>query len=443
MRLRPAASDGCCRRQPSSSGYTLVEVLIATTLALMLMAAVAQMFSQLGTSVNNSRATLETADRLRGAALRLQMDLDSLTVTTLPPRRVESEEGYVEIRKGGVHETNSSCPAPTPINRLTNNSSDSSFTLTTSGNSQVAGTVGEVADILMFTTRNSNRPFSGLYNNSTIQSETAEVAWFMRGHNLYRRVLLVAPGLSVSGAGANFYNQNDISVHSQNGSLTANTLGDLTRRECRFGHAASPFPFSCYWGALGLPTLADSFGGPGSTPAPQSLATLDYWNQALNGQDPITGSSPAANSRTDDLILTNVIGFDVKVWDPGAGAYVDLCSSGGGNPAPSPAAVTFASSSVNSINTSSGAGAADGGLPYYDTWSTSYENTGIGNPAKAGQGTNGFDVNNTGVVGSPGDALTGPPFLAPLRGIQVKIRVFEPDSRAIREVTVTADFLPK
>ena len=50
-------------RPVRSTGYTLVEVLIATTLALMLMAAVAQMFAQLGTSVNYSRATLETANR--------------------------------------------------------------------------------------------------------------------------------------------------------------------------------------------------------------------------------------------------------------------------------------------------------------------------------------------------------------------------------------------
>ena len=68
MRLRPVRSGGFRRLRPLFRGYTLVEVLIATTLSLMLMAAVAQMFGQLGTSVNNSRATLETAERLRAAA---------------------------------------------------------------------------------------------------------------------------------------------------------------------------------------------------------------------------------------------------------------------------------------------------------------------------------------------------------------------------------------
>ena len=38
---------------------------------------------------------------------------------------------------------------------------------------------------------------------------------------------------------------------------------------------------------------------------------------------------------------------------------------------------------------------------------------------------------------------TMPPYTDALRGIQIKIRVYEPDSRQIREVTVVQDFLPK
>ena len=45
-----------------AAGYTIVEILIATTLAMMLMAAVVQMFGTLGNSVANSRSILETAD---------------------------------------------------------------------------------------------------------------------------------------------------------------------------------------------------------------------------------------------------------------------------------------------------------------------------------------------------------------------------------------------
>jgi len=38
--------------------------------------------------------------------------------------------------------------------------------------------------------------------------------------------------------------------------------------------------------------------------------------------------------------------------------------------------------------------------------------------------------------------VEGPvPYPVPLKGIQIKIRVYEPDSRQIREVTLTQDFL--
>ncbi len=95
----------------------------------------------------------------------------------------------------------------------------------------------------------------------------------------------------------------------------------------------------------------------------------------------------------------------------------------------------------------------------YDTWSTNYEsdgtyqfdpNNGTLVPGVAGgQSSNGFDdpdpttgVGN-GIVDNPSEQITSPPYPAPLRGIQVKIRIFEPDSRQIREVTIEQDFLPK
>ena len=326
MRLRPVRSGGFRRLRPLFRGYTLVEVLIATTLSLMLMAAVAQMFGQLGTSVNNSRATLETAERLRAAALTLQADLGGVTVTMLPPRRVESNEGYFELIEG-------SSAAPKPVNSITGSNNDSSFTQTGTG----FGTVGEMGDILMFTTRNSNRPFTGSFqpstttSASTIQSETAEVAWFVRGHNLYRRVLLVAPGVTLTLPSASgFYKQNDISVHLQGSNVVPNTLGDLTRRECRFGHDANAWPYKCNWGVAGLPTLRDNTA-PGATPTTYATTggTADYWNQSqpfiwLSNANSATGSfGDGTCTRVDDIILTNVIGFDVKVWDPGALAYVD------------------------------------------------------------------------------------------------------------------------
>ena len=60
-------------------GYTLVEMLVATTLTLIMMGAVATMFGMIGTSVNEARSTLEMSDALRGTAARLRADLGALT----------------------------------------------------------------------------------------------------------------------------------------------------------------------------------------------------------------------------------------------------------------------------------------------------------------------------------------------------------------------------
>ena len=405
------------------------------TLALMLMAAVARMFAQLGSSINNSRATLESADHLRAAATRLQMDLDGVTATMLPPRRVESNEGYFEYIEG-------SSLAATPWDT-------SAGTLDT--------TVGQMGDILMFTTRSANRPFTGQLVTSsgtaTIQSDTAEVAWFVRGRTLHRRVLLVAPTVQLANnsPSGTFYQANDISVHLQGnvqtGILVPNSLGDLTRRECRFAHPYQNFPYNvCAWGQLGLPTLYECSVLPWSacntpTGAPPSLTQVDLWSNA-NGSfladsalfsSPPTAppAAPPAGARVaDDVILTNVIGFDVKVWDPGAGDYVDLGATN---------AVTFSTANINPKSPAGGT--------LYDTWSTHYESVGIGNGAvvagRASPANNGFDDSSSGVVDSPADAITGAPFPYALRGIRIKIRVFEPDSRNVREVTVIQDFLPK
>lgn len=58
-------------------------------------------------------------------------------------------------------------------------------------------------------------------------------------------------------------------------------------------------------------------------------------------------------------------------------------------------------------------------------------------------GTNGFDDDNTNGVDDVGERETSPPYPVPLRGIQVKIRALEPDTRQIRQVTVVSDFIPE
>ena len=54
-------------------------------------------------------------------------------------------------------------------------------------------------------------------------------------------------------------------------------------------------------------------------------------------------------------------------------------------------------------------------------------------------GTNYVDVNANGQY-DPAETEAPPPYRTPLHGIQIKIRVFDPESRQIREVTVVREF---
>ena len=161
------------------------------------------------------------------------------------------------------------------------------------------------------------------------------------------------------------------------------------------------------------------------------------------------------------MILTNVIGFDVKAWDPtyplangGSGAYVDLGYNNVLYDHPHYVANNSLGSGLSHLgHQRSGLAGTATTARVYDTYSFHYECDGIRQPTATctatDAATNGFDDDGNGIVddivynGDPstGENETAPPYPIPLRGIQVKIRIFEPDSRQIREVTVVQDFL--
>jgi hypothetical protein len=87
----------------------------------------------------------------------------------------------------------------------------------------------------------------------------------------------------------------------------------------------------------------------------------------------------------------------------------------------------------------------------YDTWSRSYEHDGVNqnqnrtggmNPvALVDEGTNGVDDDGSNGVDDVNERETQPPYLHPLRGIEIKIRVYEPGTRQMRQATVATDFI--
>ncbi|HVC97566.1 MAG TPA: hypothetical protein VND64_28045, partial [Pirellulales bacterium] len=134
------------------------------------------------------------------------------------------------------------------------------------------------------------------------------------------------------------------------------------------------------------------------------------------------------------------------------GAYVDLNYLGpvvqpyiaGGNYAMAQALAgvsTFAGPGMAQFGTTYSTGSGLGMT--YDTGCFDYENDGIDQNLNGiiDEFTNGLDDNGIGGVDDATE-IEGPmPYPVPLKGIQIKIRVYDPDSRQIREVTLTQDFL--
>ena len=502
------------------SGFTLVEILVATAISLIMLGAVVAVFASVMQSINQARAVLETSDRLRSAAELLRADLKGLTVIPVPPRDPANNEGYFEYTEGPIGQNGQIRPFAGAHPLAVVNLDD----LDAAGNPYQDSTVGDNDDILMFTTRSTGRPFVGRClvsgQPTTIESDVAEVAWFVRGNRLYRRLRIVAPKamalcdvnangrldpaewIPANDTGAvNFNRYYDVAVHFDRnaGGWVFSTLGDLTKPENRYAHligdplnpASFPFhPHRAGWQPLGLPTLAESASAGAATtwltsgllPAlslTSLAAPLDKWDLWTNPYpvaevdpqtgllrtvvDPQTGLLRTLEQlyrESEDLVLTNVVAFDVKIWDPtapigavqtggvvrpgdlgfslastavGRGAYVDLAYAPTTNPSVF-SGVPLAKTRL-----------ASAGLAVYDTWSSHYEKDGIDQDGVGGvdTGTDGFDNDNDGLVDEFDEWEAPPPYPAPCRGIQITIRVFEPDSRQLRQVTIMQDFLPK
>jgi len=386
-------------RQPESrgrlprAGFSLTELLVASGIGLLVMASVASLFSVFSRAMSQSQSTVDQVSRLRAAGWKLRQDLAGLTCRVTPWLAPEAEAGYFECVEGPRKDN-------AAAHGLSNLEADTD-------------------DILMFTTRSPAGKFVGRYADAsrTIESPYAEVAWFCREaptqpvtgtklYNLYRRQLLVVAyvgtaeftGNSIAGTLPNL--NYDLSLRVDGGRLVPNTLGDLTKRENRFMHLATPFPHELQVDATSR------------LPAQATFETT---------------------SRSgEDLVLTNVVSFDMRVFDPEARAQVSgTITRYPGDPGYSPG--TGAYGAYVDLGAGQGGRLArpmeansrlSGARPTYDTWSQHYEFTVAGR--------SGLNVST--------EYATAPPYPVPLRGVEVRIRCYDPVGKQVRQVTVRQSF---
>lgn len=422
MAVRDVTTRTLCgspQRWHARPAFSLTELLVASAIGLLVMGSVATLFSVFSRALSQGHTTVELGSKMRTAAWRLRRDLAGITVSLRPPARPEANAGYFELIEGPRRDA-SAPPSSTNLS-------------------------ADYDDLLCFTTRSAGGSFSGRFGpNNTVESDAAEVAWFCRSpsdpnavpaslppgtevFNLHRRQRLIVgyvgkePFLSSGNQVAVDPStiEYDISLRPAIAAAIPNSLADLADRRNRMSHNPLAFPF---------PLIHE----PKTTPTPDTL-TLN--KTAREGED---------------VVLTNVIAFDVRVFDPRARAQAGTGTSlFPGDPGYS--AGTGAYGAYIDLGSGQGAGTLSGpmhqkarltGSTTYCTWSTAYELNGTDEDGdgRIDQGTNGADDNGNGLVDEASESETVAPYPVALRGIEVRIRCYEPVSKQVRQITIRQAF---
>ncbi|WP_459555775.1 PilW family protein [Lacunimicrobium album] len=420
----------------SRSGFTLLEMLISVGLLLMIISIFGQIFSIATTTIRKQRGIGVNDQKARTIDVIVRGDLSNISYKPIP-----GEEGITPMIGDFIADN----ALPLPFNE---NDAQLAFDGTVGPHPNMQGYVyisendpnNDTDDVFQFTTQVSvdNEPYyvkatainswttsvtgndhpdfdDNILDNETSVSRQAEIVYYMRNGNLYRRVMAVrAPGFDLNNdqqptrivpgsppttedlfanlypAANNFYNDFDFSGRfDPSGHVKFNTMADLSDPRNRFGH---------YLGAGG--TLQDGtavtqgfareFIGSGtgsrffgrytheetsdvSFKYPQGVlppgnASVHPMLRTYNGpQVAAYEASGRLNSVYpgprvgEDILMSNVLSFDVKVWDDALGQFMDL-GHGIYNPARTQLIET---EDIHEAIQAGGDGVADGDYAYF------------------------------------------------------------------------------
>lgn len=210
-RPMPAYTSACSR--VDRSGFTLIEMLISVALVLLMMVLFAEIFGLASESMTLQQAIADGDQQVRSFTTVFRSDIQKRTFQTLVPFDFREEpelagvpfsdrQGYLYISLNDPDNATDNMLQFTVRSTIVDeNSDDTEYFGKSTGLVQrnpvlTAGTEG--ANVR----RNPQQPEhddGDLSNNFTASSSAAEIAYFMRGSRLYRRVALVREPLISSG----------------------------------------------------------------------------------------------------------------------------------------------------------------------------------------------------------------------------------------------------
>jgi len=402
---RPSTLKTCSR-----SGFTLVEMLVAVTLVLLMMVMFGEIFQVASGSVTKQRTLSDNDQNARTFVTVFRADLDKRSFRSVVPffpgeqssnpgTPFELREGYFYISCNNPNDGTDDVLQFSVLSTVHTKSADENLYF---GKARTLPTPGST---FLGIPNQPDRDDGQVTVNSAGASRAGEVCYWMRGGNLYRRVMLLrdpipAPGVDsntpsqpsyfsagpasnidyflpggvyslLTGPNPNFWGDFDYSAHAQPASATPNTFKAVFNGLEYLANDTAPLPLTPWapslgqtWNRFGFhhygfpaypvaggtltygvprefaaplpasPTAAPDFIGrftheETSNPAfiyphsPGSPAVaVSNWMDAsvagpavaLNADGVVVGLENGSRAGTD-LLLTNVHGFRVEVWD--------------------------------------------------------------------------------------------------------------------------------
>ncbi|WP_417380210.1 PilW family protein [Gimesia sp.] len=512
--MKPKTSNRIQNRQSDRSsaafhtGFTLIEMIVSVALVLLMMLMFTEIFQILSGSMTTQRGISENDQRERLLVTVLQADLDNRSFQYLLP--FANDVSFIptpdDPRNPAFHEEDRRGYFYISENDPNDDTDDFlQFTVSRFANPDQGDTedfyYGRATDLSSRTldsgTLLRNHPNQPEADDGRItadgasQSSAAEVCYFLRGSNLYRRIMLIREPLALSSTqntqpissdsssspffqrtgsppnplygesysvDDNFWRDFDFSAFIDNsGNVYArfHDLNDLNNNDTsvlfplgipkyRFG-----FNHDDTLGGLSrefVPSSADStkqlflgrftheetshrnfnyphnsmhssIGGGGNPMDPAGPSLL------LNQEDRVVDLLRNGTRRSEDLVLSNVRSFDIKLFDDGAQDFVDIGGS---------AAVRFAAGAKQNVEHGNNVW-----KNVFDTWHVRAESAGgDGDPPYPMLSdksvleylaqTPEYDVVNQSPV----------PRASPLSAIRILIRYEDPTSGQVRQMTL-------